>query len=227
MPLGPNPVSLSSGTTVNELVPLRFTAGAFTTVPLSGALEYDGDCFYGTDGVPNRQIIIAAQVGTITTSYAISTDSTGNQKLFNPTTNGAVNVGPNKSYLFEAGFEITNLSTVSGSIGFDPKGAGTATVSHQAWHCMSFRAAATSVPTAALLSYHRAASTACIAAASTVGQVTAFIKGKLVVTTSGTLIPSVFYGSSGVTAEPIVSQGAYFKLIPIGSDTFTARGTWT
>jgi hypothetical protein len=225
--------NLGSGTTCTAIqlkgtstLPIaQMTSSALLATPVSGGVEFDGVGTYVTGASAARHLVKTAQIATITTSYAISTDSTGSQKFLNASTNGAVNVGPNQSYLFEAGFEITALSTVSGSVGWNF--GGTATITHQAWHCMTLRAAATSVPTACLISYHRAGSTGCIAAASTIGQVTAYIKGKLVITTSGTLIPNIHYGTSGVTGAPTVSQGAYFVLTPIGSELVNTVGNWT
>jgi hypothetical protein len=224
--LGPGTTATAiqlKGTSTLPIV--QMTSSGLLATPVSGGVEFDGVGTYVTGASAARHLVKTAQIATITTSYAISTDSTGSQKFLNASTNGAVNVGPNQSYLFEAGFEITALSTVSGSVGWNF--GGTATITHQAWHCMTLRAAATSVPTACLISYHRAASTGCIAAASTIGQVTAYIKGKLVITTSGTLIPNIHYGTSGVTGAPTVSQGAYFVLTPIGSELVNTVGNWT
>jgi hypothetical protein len=225
--------NLAAGTTVTaaqlkgtSTLPIaQLSSNALLATPVSGGIEFDGVGTYVTAANGNRHLVKGAQVATITTSYVISTDSTGSQKFLNNSTNGAVNVGPNQSYLFETGFQITNLSTVSGSVGWNF--GGTANITHQNWQVMTVRAAATSVPTACLISYHTAASTACIAAASTVGQVTAFIKGKVVITTSGTLIPQIHYGTSGVTGAPTVSVGAYFVLTPIGDNVVNSVGGWT
>ncbi len=227
--------NIASGTTITaaqvkgtSTLPLaQRTSSALLTTPVAGGMEFDGVSYYDSDGLARRHARMTAQVATLTTSYVL-TDSTVIQKLTNASTNGAVNVGPNQSYLFECGFNATVLSTAAGSYGFSF--AGTANISEQNWWVTCARSAASSAPATATISHHSAASTACFGVSATTHlllQLAAQIKGKLVITTSGTVIPSIFLGSSSATGTPQIDRGAYFVLWPVGSNTVNTVGAWT
>lgn len=214
-------ITLSSGTAT--VTPLRFTPGTLNTTSTQGAIEYDGTCFYATAVTSGRQIITADQVITQTTAFTGSTALTV-QKLFDASTglNGAVTVGPSMTYLFESAFHITSKSTTSNTHTFQL--GGTAAVDRTAWTAFTVNIAATSVPTAPLMT--RAAVTAnIINAATTVAQMSAFIQGKVTIGTSGTLIPSIT--RSAGTVAMINAADSYFRIWPIGSTSVTRVGHWS
>jgi hypothetical protein len=222
--------NLASGSTITaakllgtSTLPIaQLTSSALLSTPVAGGIEYDGLCYYMTDGTARRQLVKTQQVAVLQAPYVL-TQSSGYQKLLNASTNGAVNVGPNQTYLFECVFDVKGLPTTAGTIGWQL--AGTATISTQGWMSIGCRILATSVPTAALVSYHSGPTTA-LYASSTVAQCNATIRGKVVVTTSGTLIPQIWLGHNGAAAST-VSAGSYFRIWPVGSNVVNTVGGWT
>lgn len=66
---------LSAGTTA--LAPLTFQAGTNLTTPITGAVEYDGTNFFGTNSTPTRQVVITASTATPLTSGTTPVATTG------------------------------------------------------------------------------------------------------------------------------------------------------
>jgi hypothetical protein len=214
-------VVLSSG--VASSAPLVMPAGTLLTTPSAGAIESDGTCFYATAASSGRQVLRAEQIITNTSAFTGTTLLTIT-KLFDASTglNGAVTVGPSQTYMFETAFGITGNSTTShtSSFGF----GGTAAVDRQQWTAVvSVCTAASTSPLVANIV--RATATNILHVASTAAVYHAFIQGKVVVGTSGTLIPGIV--RSAGTANLVVSQDSYFRLWPIGSTAVNRVGHWS
>ncbi len=213
------PVILSSGTATNT--PLLFSAGALNTVATAGAIEYDGNCFYNTAVDATRQVNVSMQFMHQTTSRTLTT-STLSQKLFNETTNGAVTIGSG-TYFYDAGFAVTGLSSVAAtSFGFSF--GGTATISRQVIIVQGKQSAALDSLIQPSLNYLTAASTVALAA-STEPTRASLLNGKLVVTSSGTLIPQVQIPANNTTAATLVD--AFFRIWPMGSSAVGTVGNWS
>jgi hypothetical protein len=212
------PVILSSGTATNT--PLLFVAGALNTGATAGAIEYDGNCFYNTAVDATRQVNVSMQFMHQTTSRTLTT-STLAQKLFNETTNGAVTVGSG-TYFYDSGFAITGLSSLSKALGFSF--GGTATISRQFWVAQAVAATSLSTPTQPSLGTLTAASTS-LFSATTLPTFMALTNGKLVVTSSGTIIPQVQILANNATAATLAD--AFFRIWPIGSSAVGTVGNWS
>lgn len=218
-------VTLSSG--VASSAPLVFVAGTNLTTPVAGAVEYDGTCFYLTQTSSARHIADTHQLMTSSTTYALTSASTTPQKLFNGTTNGALNIAGNRTYLYECQFTMASVSTAGINVGFGF--GGTAVVTRNAYIGIA-KKAATDVAGAVNIMYSTLATPSTTAAGSLVpatsGQsVVARVSGKIVIDTSGTLIPQVVQ-AAGTTAATIGTD-AYFRIWPIGSSNVTNVGHWT
>lgn len=202
--------------------PLRLKSGTSLTTSTAGAIEYDGTCFYATAQTSARQVIDTEQFITQSSAFTGTTVNTA-QKLFDASTglSGALTVGPNRTYFFETGFSISSRSTLSNthSFGF----TGSAAVDRQWWVSVAANAAASSVPTATVIA--RCTATNAITAASSVAQLTAFIQGKVVIGTSGTLIPSIT--RSAGTVALVTDADSYFRIWPVGSTSVTRVGHWS
>lgn len=149
------------------------------------------------------------------------TSATTLQKLFNATTNGAVQVEANTSYFFECRFDLSAMSATSGVFGFGF--LGTATLLSLAYTSEAAKAAITTPSAPLFTTVKTAASTALVAAnVTTTGH--AFINGVIRINAGGTLIPSV---SLGIAAAAIVGINSYFRIVPIGTGTQTSAGIWT
>jgi hypothetical protein len=198
------------------------TSNALLGTAVAGGLEYDGDVFYGSVGSSARGVIPTEQIITQTTAFTGTTAATA-QKMFDASTglNGAVTVGPSETYLFETNFTITGASTASKthSFGF----GGTAAVDRQMWLSLAQQVALTSIPSAPVIT--RATQTNIIHAAGTQSAVCATIRGKLVIGTSGTLIPQIT--RSAGTVALVTAVDSYFRIWPIGSSGVNRVGHWS
>jgi hypothetical protein len=223
MPLGPNPIALTSGTTVDALVPLRFTAGAHTTAALAGAFEYDGKVFYATAATSARGIIPTEQIILQSSAYTGTTAGTA-QKMFDASTglNGALNVGPSVSYMFETNFTITGRSTLTHvvSYGF----GGTAAIDRQTWTCFANTGGASSVPGVPTM-VRCTVNNSPINLTNTSSTMVVYAQGTLTIGTSGTIIPQITRSASVVAL--VVAPDSYFRIWPIGSTAFTRVGFWS
>lgn len=208
----------AAGTTT--YAPVKFTSGTNLTTAAAGAQEFDGSCFYATAAASSRQVTRNEQFITLTSAYTL-TSQTAAQKLFNATTNGTITVQANTTYYFECEFDLSSMSATSGSFGFAL--GGTATISAQKWTAVAQKAAAIGTAATAQITVNTAANTT-LATASTTTTGSCFIKGKIRVTTAGTIIPQV---SLGVAAAAIVGVDASFCIWAEGSNTVTNVGNWS
>jgi hypothetical protein len=218
-------VTLSSG--VASSAPLVMPVGTLLTNPTAGAIEQDGNCFYVTPRTSARYVVDAEQFITINAANTLTTVATAAQKLFNATTNGALNVAPNRTYLYECSFSLTNMQTTSHTVGFGF--GGTASVTRNRYIGIAKQAAASTAGAAnIMMSTLVAPSTTAAGAltpASTLTTMVAWIQGKIVIDTSGTLIPSVI--QSVGTLASIVGIDSYFRIWPIGSSAVGSVGDWS
>jgi hypothetical protein len=197
--------------------PLKLTAGTNTTTAQAGAIEYDGNVFYGSVAASERGVLMAVQIEILSSSYTL-TSQTAAQQLLNATPNGAVTLAAG-TYEFECAFALTGLSSTSGAFGFALGGTATFT---QSW--LSVASKTLSINAAnPQISFNTAANTA-ITTATTNTNGQALIKGILRVTAAGTVIPQV---SLGVAAAAVVGAGSYFKTAPLGASSVTSVGNWS
>lgn len=218
-------VTLSSG--VASSAPLLFVAGTNLTTPAAGAAEYDGTCFYLTQVSSARHISDMHQLMTINATYSLSTAAATPQKMFNGTTNGALNIAGNRTYAYECQFSVTGLSTLTHTVGFGF--GGTASITRNAYTGISKQAAASTAGAANIMFSTLAAPSTTAAGAlsptSTQPSIIARVEGKIVIDTSGTLIPQLVQSAGTVAA--VVGADSYFRIWPLGSSAITNVGHWS
>lgn len=208
-------VTTSAGTTA--LAPINLTSGTNLTTATAGAIEYDGRVVYATPTANCRGVVAAEQFITLTATYTLI-NQTPAQKLFNSSTNGAVTL-PAGTFAFECEFNLSALSSTSGSFGFAFGGTATFT---QYWTAIANKASAATA-TAPQTTFNVAANTT-LATANVTTTGYARITGQLVVTVAGTVIPQV---SMTVGAAAVVGLGSFFRIRPLGSSTVTTVGNWS
>jgi hypothetical protein len=150
---------------------------------------------------------------TVLTALPIFDGSTG--------LNGALTVGPSVTYGFETGFNISAGTTVSRTYTFGF--GGTATVTRQKWTAFTVINTASSVPQAPVVTIASAANV--VTLASTFVTMGAYVTGKLVIGTSGTIIPQIT--RSAGTANLVTDEDSYFRIWPIGSGDIRFIGPWS
>lgn len=174
---------------------------------------------------PTSSVVVPGYIIGASTSTLSLTSTTSSQKLFNMSTNGAVAVAGSTTYLFEVMFSITGLSATSGNCKFDLLGAGTATITSQAYLTDGLDASTLTTAGAGGISYNTASpSVGNIVTAATGTGVAARVHGIVRVNAAGTLIPSVALTTANTGT---VGINAYLWAFPIGSNTVTTVGTWT
>ena len=165
----------------------------------------------------------AQEIFALTNSAYTLTNTTAFQKLLNVSTNGAVTVTADTSYLFECAFELTSTGISTQTLGFSLIGSGTATLVSAAWHASGFFGIQTTPNAMNGIHSVSVAENGPIITAGT-GQCNALIKGVFRVNAAGTMIPSIKFNNS---ATPSVQPNAVFRAVPIGNKTVTASGTWS
>lgn len=217
-PDGSSFIQVAAGTATTA--PLEFIAGTNMTTPDAGSFEYDGTVLTFVPFGTSRSVVTKEQVVVLGSTYTL-TSQTAAQKLFNASTNGAVDVAVG-TYQFECLFALTGLSATSGAFGFALGGTATKT---QAWTSSAFKAGGLTNANSISTTFSTAANTA-ISAANTNTVGSAFIKGIIRVTVAGTIIPQV---SMAQASAAVVQAGSYFKISPInsaGSGNITV-GNWS
>lgn len=212
-------LTLAAGSTT--IPPLKFTSGTSTTTATAGEMEYDGIAHYSTHAANERGVISSEQFMALTSAYTL-TSTTGAQKLFNSTTNGAITLASGTSYFFECMFSITGLSGTSGALGFGF--GGTAVIASQAWDTSGYKSTSTLATSTALMGTFNTAANNAVIAANTGTVATIRARGIVRITTSGTLIPQVVLG---VAIAAVVGTNSYFRIMPIGSSTVADVGNWS
>lgn len=155
--------------------------------------------------------------------YAL-TNSTAEQKIFNETTNGRLDL-PTGFYRFKAFFYVTGMSATSGNASFDPVGAGTAVCSDFAYD--SYGLDNNTQPNAVLaisgVGSVTQQSGANIVLAGTGTGMRVSVQGVFRIDTAGTIVPSL----AMVTASAAtVKAGSHFIIEKIGEASENTVGDW-
>jgi hypothetical protein len=210
-------LKLVAGTT--SVAPLELTSGTNLTTPAAGSVEYDGVAMYLTPEASNRMLNTLDAVITLTSDHTL-TSTTSLQAIFNAPANGAFNVPANRTYLFEGFVEITTMSASSGDFKFGM--GGTATIGSIYYQAQAAKQAATA--NSDTLTSATVATASSLVAANTTTTGRFFVRGKVVVTTAGTLIPQI---GLGVAAAAVIKKDSFFRFTLIGSNTVQSVGNWT
>lgn len=215
-------IKLAAGTTT--VAPLKFQAGTNLTTAEDGAIEMDGDCFYGTTDGGNRGVIPVEHIIRADATRTF-TSNTSQQAIFTTPANGTLTLETG-TYLFEGLIAMTSMSATSGNGKFSLIGAGTATLGAILWRATGQDAAAEAAAAAQGGGWHTIATqTAVNVVTAATGTALAFsVEGTFEVTGAGTIIPSF---AQTTAAAAIVSIGSYIKFNRIGSTTMTSVGQWT
>jgi hypothetical protein len=213
---------LPAGAAAANSAPLKFTTGTVQTTAEAGTWEYDGEVFYATGEASQRGVVPNEQFVILTADYTTPAGTANTLKqAFNTTTNGAITVAGNSTYLFECMLKISTMSATSGNLQF---GIGGTAVRTRTNYVAIANKTALGVQTASSHTFGTAATAVVITATNTTTTGYAFIQGSLVIGTGGTLIPSI---ALSVANACVVQAGSYFKLSPIGTNTVTQIGNWS
>jgi hypothetical protein len=212
---------LASGSAADA--PLKFQSGTNLTTAESGAIEFDGTCFYGTGDAGNRGVIPLEHFIILNADYTL-TNTAAEQKAFNAPANGTLTLEAGL-YAFEFLLYLTGLSATSGSLAFDILGAGSATISKALYYNLGIDSSTPTTAAAPSGSLSTAAqSAASIVAAATGTGLVASGRGMFRVSASGSIIPSVTLVTA---AAAVMKDMSYFKCRRIGGTAAVSQGDWS
>lgn len=214
------------------VAPINLTTGTNLTTAASGAIEFDGTCYYATAAASSRQNVTSAQRVILTADHdLVDTTIASNTPLFVATgaATGAITLQAGVAYEFEELDWVTNTGTTSHTwaILF----GGTATFTR-----IVYLATATTSTGAALTAASQipiavaTAITVTGASTSATENVVVYRRGTMVVNAGGTVIPSIVASARpGQTGTPgvTVKAGSYFRIWPIGAAATIVTGNWS
>jgi hypothetical protein len=214
-------------TSTNTTAPLILPSGTILSTPAAGVIESDGRVLYQTpNATPGRAVVDTSYFEILTTAKTLSS-TTGNQALFNATTNGAFTVQANTTYLFEIVANVITTGTANAFL-LNFNFGGTATFTSAAFQTMY--APQTTAGTAGTLRYLVWTSATGGNMYTTTSQAVANpfqVKGVLRTNASGTIIPQIAFSVAPGSSTTQTAAGSYIRLTPIGTDTVTYSGAWT
>ena len=207
--------------------PLNLTSGTSQTSPTAGAIEYDGNAgYFTTTATAGRAVIDLSYFEILSTAKTLSS-ATGNQAMFNATTNGAFTVAANTSYLFEI---VANIITTGASNSFllNFNFGGTATFTSAYFQTIySPQTSAGTAGTARHLVWTAATGGNMYTTTSQALANPFQVKGVLRINATGTIIPQIAFSTAPGSSPTQTAPGSYIRLTPIGTDTVASVGSWT
>jgi len=210
-----------------SLAPLVLTSGTNVSVPVAGAMEYDGVVFYTTPQTTTYRGVSPSMFVLALSADYLANDSSSAQKVFNVGTGsaGTITLSGSTTYMFEGIYYITRaLGTNSHttSLLFSVSSALTS---------ITYNIDSTTSTGAALTGINRiyassvSATVATPASTSATENLVFTIKGILRTNASTTLQPQFQY-SSAPGGAPTVLKNSYIRFVPIGTSSMTTVGNW-
>ncbi len=199
----------------------KMTAGTVMTTAEDGAIELDGDCFYGCTDAGNRGYIPVRHFIRCDSTRTLPNDTAENA-IFNSPTNGRLTLETG-TYLFHGLISVSSMSATSGNALLDILGAGTATCAAWLWHVVGADGNANTAATQTGSTTNTQQSAASILTAGTGTSMHMRIYGTFEVTTAGTIIPSI---DQVTAAAAIVAIGSHLVFERIGSTSVVSVGQW-
>lgn len=213
----------SAGTVTNA--PVVYTSGTNLTSATAGAVEYDGQVFYGTAQSSQRGVMPTEHFIVLTTDY-VGSDVITAQSVFNSPVSGTITLPASTTYFLEGIYYITRAAgTTSHTLSTLFTLGGTLT-------SITYTADTTSTTGNALGTVSRiyatgATATAVTAASTTATEnITVVIKGIVRTNTAGSFTPQIQY-SAAPGGAPTILANSYLRLLPIGTNTVASVGNWS
>jgi|SRR5262245_930562 len=201
----------------------KFTSGTVLTTPEVGAIELDGNCFYGTTDAGNRGYIPIKHFIRADATRTF-TSNTSAQAIFTSPTNGTITLETGL-YRVEGVLAFTAMDAAATSNrNINLLGAGTATVGAWLWQAFGQDAAVTTAGAVGGSWNTTSTSPASIITGVASGTMNVCILGTFEVTGAGTMIPTT---TMAVAAASVLSIGSYIMLERMGSTSVVSIGQWT
>lgn len=208
-----NAITLAAGTATAGTAPLYFTSGTDLTVPVSGAMEFDGVRFFTTTA-SGRGLSASEMFARVNSDFTLA-NSNADQTLF-PSNQNLWTLQGSTTYKVKFALRFTTGSTShTYALGFTL--AGGASITSMLIYCGSWVTAINATSTARTnTAVDQVASTVVTAASTT----SAFIEGEgyIVMNAGGTVEPIIKF-SADPTGTCLLKANSYITFTPIGSNT--------
>jgi hypothetical protein len=199
------------------------TSGTVLTTPEAGALEYDGNVFYGDPAASNRGVVPCVYFIRLTGVNTL-VSNTNPQAIFGNIGGGTLTL-PVGTYFFECLLSISSMSATSGNAKIDFLGAGTATTLKWLWNAQGYDATPAAGATAVLGHvYAASASGASVLTAATGTGLDVYMKGSFDVSVAGTIIPTITLVTASAAA---IAVGSHFRCFCVGAAAVQTVGRWS
>ena len=205
--------------------PIDLISGTLTSVPVAGAIEYDGVVLYGTPTASQRGVLPAEHFVVLSSNYTAA-DSASAQKVFNTPANGAVTLEANTTYFIEGLYYITRAAgTTSHTLSTLFALSGTLT---SITYLVETTSTAGNILSGDNRIYATAATATVVTGASTTANenITVHLRGVVRTNTAGTFTPQIQY-SAAPGGAPTILTNSFFRLTPVGSGSVTSVGNWS
>jgi hypothetical protein len=210
-------VNLVSGT--STVTPILFKSGTNLSSPTSGAVEYDGNVYYGTVG-SGRGLIPTIQLSVASSDVSLSDVNTA-QNLFG-STGDVITLAANTAYLMRGQYFIqsgTNTHTTAMSFTYS------ATAPTMSFSALNLAAAVGTVSRAQDMVYFESLAGGVVNSTSTSARNVIRFEGVVKTTDSGTLTPQITF-SAAPGGTNLTKFGSYISFIPLGSSSVLSIGPW-
>lgn len=213
--------SFAAGTATAGTWP-TLAAGTPLTTPVKGTFEHDTNCLYFTTDAGNRGYIPVIHYTRLASNFAL-TNSTAEQAIF-PVGQRTLTLETG-IYRFYGNISLTGMSATTGNMAIDILGAGSAVVGQWMWTAFGRDAANNATGAAMGGSCMTAQQTgASFTTPATATETMAQLAGIFIVTTAGTITPSITLLTASAASTV---AGSFFMVERIGAQAATTLGQWS
>jgi len=214
-------ITLAAGTATAGTAPLYLTSGTNLTVPVSGAVEFDGITAYTTT-TSGRGVAPSTMIARIISGAEFTMQNIATVQPVFPTTADVWTLQGSTTYYFE-GFYYFTHGTTSHNVGMSFELAGGASVTSIIYSTLCWTTAPPTQTSAQATTTFVGVANSPVVAAAAVAQESIRFSGYISMNAGGTVTPSITF-SADPTGTILAKAGTYITFTPVGSSTFTTVG---
>jgi hypothetical protein len=203
--------------------PLYLTPGTKLGTPEEGAIEFDGDAFYGSVAASHRGVMVMESFVTISTGTVSFTDDANAHPVFG-SSNDEFNVEASTAYFFEGFYELTGMGATTRTTA--TLFGGTATLNAIRYYAIIQTGTANALGTTQSTKSCIAATAQVLNATATTAAEFIWVRGIVRINAAGTFIPQVKH-SAGTAGTILVQTNTFFRIYPIGITSVAAVGNFS
>lgn len=209
------------------VAPVRLKSGTSLTIPVAGAIEYDGNVFYKTPSASNRGVSPSEHFLSLSANQAGTNVNTA-QPWFPGGGATGITLPANMTYFFEGKLLLSrSAGTTSHTIATLFGGGATITSIDYMVFVTDQAATTSSLSSGQAIDVAVATATVLTAASANASQFNMiYIRGVVRINGTGTFIPQFIY-SAAPGGAPTVLANSYFRMSALGSGSVLNVGNWS